>query len=218
MKIIFEKIECKLWLLGSLHIRYPDFPQNFLPKLYRSDAKDVSLHSNINYLNQVKLLASSAINLSLAGFVLEESGQHILLENFIEYFPMLEKFCIYWNDKNIPPCKNYEKVLTSLQKFPAFRELMFYNLPDNFNIHTFLHCVKHIKIQFKTKLAFMNESSEAEVENRLEEIVDELNKTKNFDYCPTLIWSYTLRKLKLRKYAPLESKIDQYLKHKRLNL
>uniref|UniRef100_A0AC34GQK9 Uncharacterized protein n=1 Tax=Panagrolaimus sp. ES5 TaxID=591445 RepID=A0AC34GQK9_9BILA len=211
--IILEKVDCKIWLTGRLEIRDPVFPKILLSKLYRSDAKKISLHSEINYLNHAIILASAAVELSLASTMLEENGQRILVENFIENFPNLKKLCIFWNEENIPPCKNYEKILTYLEKLPDFQKFIFEAVPDNFNIETFLKCVKHLKIQFETELFYLD-ASMPEINNRLEVNIDEIMKTEFIDYCPTHIWSHYLEKVKPQKYFPLWEKYRKYLKNK----
>uniref|UniRef100_A0AC34FPH4 Uncharacterized protein n=1 Tax=Panagrolaimus sp. ES5 TaxID=591445 RepID=A0AC34FPH4_9BILA len=87
-----EKINCKIWPTYYLDIKYKEFPKTFMSKLYQSDAKDVTLFSDINHLKDILFIASSAIDLALNAVVLGDEGQQLFVEDFIECFPLLESF------------------------------------------------------------------------------------------------------------------------------
>uniref|UniRef100_A0A914P8A9 Uncharacterized protein n=1 Tax=Panagrolaimus davidi TaxID=227884 RepID=A0A914P8A9_9BILA len=180
------KYKCKYWITTKIYASaYESVDKNIfspiIQKLYRCDAKSLSLHSQVVSFNDLSLLISSAEKIYLNNVIVKKCDSIIQLENIIAIAVNAKSVAV--SEPTITP-----KTMKELSKLPNFTKLdilALYNLSEVFDIDTFYGYMKknqHTKIY----ITFDGQISDA-FKNRLETIVDEILETEQFNYKPPVI-------------------------------
>uniref|UniRef100_A0A914QYT9 Uncharacterized protein n=1 Tax=Panagrolaimus davidi TaxID=227884 RepID=A0A914QYT9_9BILA len=177
----FSKLICKFWITENFYFT------SILAKLYKCDAKIVTLQNKVISFNELSMFTKTAEDISLNEITVNDSDDSIVpFEIILEIFVNVKKFR-FFAYSSIPnfTSKTFDEILT----IPHFSKLQLFflkNIPDTFDIETFYAYMKKNNTT-KFNLIF-DKSISAPYKNRLEEIIDELFSTKIFNYKPPFIY------------------------------
>uniref|UniRef100_A0A914Q1V7 Uncharacterized protein n=1 Tax=Panagrolaimus davidi TaxID=227884 RepID=A0A914Q1V7_9BILA len=152
-----------------------------LPKLYKCDAKKVTLKNKVIFINDLSMFTETAEDITISGVTVKNPDDSIVpFEKIFEVFINAKKFRFY--SKSALP--NFtSRTFNELLKIPHFSKLQFMNLeniPESFDIETFYVYMKENKTT-KFYLLF-DKSISAPYKIRLETINDEIRSTKVLNY------------------------------------
>uniref|UniRef100_A0A914PZE3 Uncharacterized protein n=1 Tax=Panagrolaimus davidi TaxID=227884 RepID=A0A914PZE3_9BILA len=177
----FSQLICKYWITEKFNFT------TILPKLYKCDAKKVTIKNKVISLNDLSIFTKTAEDIYFEIVTVKNFDDSIVpFEKIFETFINVKIFRLYSYStfSNIT-----SKTFNELLKIPHFLKLqsIYLNcIPDTFDIEAFYVYMKKNKTT-KFFLIF-DYSISARYKNRLEEIVDELLSTKVFNYKPPIIY------------------------------
>uniref|UniRef100_A0A914PG25 Uncharacterized protein n=1 Tax=Panagrolaimus davidi TaxID=227884 RepID=A0A914PG25_9BILA len=181
----------KLWIADNLYVspkysisaetKNQNIVTSIIPKVYRCDAFIIKLLKQVISYRDLPLLTSSAEWIFFHQVVVKhEDGSNVEVQKIVKIASNATLI-------NISHPTITSKTMEELLKIPHFltiREFTIKNVPKFFDIEAFYVYMKKNKTT-KFILSF-NESISDEYMKRLDEIVDEIIATKDFDYKPVL--------------------------------
>uniref|UniRef100_A0A914R0V2 Uncharacterized protein n=1 Tax=Panagrolaimus davidi TaxID=227884 RepID=A0A914R0V2_9BILA len=176
----FSQLICKFWITENFNFT------SILPKIYKFDAKNVTLMIKVISLNDLSMFTKTAEDITFIEVTVKNPDDSVVpFEKIFDAFVKATEFKFY----SYSTLTNFtSKTFNELLKIPHFSKLqLFYlkNIPDTFDIETFYVYMKKNKTT-KFYLRF-DRSISARYKIRLEEIIDEIHGTKEFYYKTPLI-------------------------------
>uniref|UniRef100_A0AC34GUU0 Uncharacterized protein n=1 Tax=Panagrolaimus sp. ES5 TaxID=591445 RepID=A0AC34GUU0_9BILA len=180
-KIIFNKVDFKIWITDTVRIEPPKQTDNniissIISKIHRCEVKSFNIQNAEIYFDQLVYLTTNAECLSIyTTTILSRNGDKISLPNIIEFLPKIDN--VFFYDATVfIITSNTVKELIKLPQFSKIWLFQLYNIPDSFDIDTFYDYIKKKKnTHFYLKF---NETISEEYKNRLNIVIDELIKAQ----------------------------------------
>uniref|UniRef100_A0A914QPW3 Uncharacterized protein n=1 Tax=Panagrolaimus davidi TaxID=227884 RepID=A0A914QPW3_9BILA len=187
-----SKLTCKVWNTYYLNIELTTSVKtgnqrllsSLMQKLYRCDAKELTLSYQVLSFRDLYILISSAKVISFYNVTIKnENGSNVALEKVFEIAVKAKRLRIFLNT-SLPNITS--QTFTELMKIRHFSQLNYLymdDIPEAFDIEAFYAYMKKNKTT-TFNLQFVRSISDA-YKSRLEEIVDEILATEVLNYrCP----------------------------------
>uniref|UniRef100_A0AC35F8T1 Uncharacterized protein n=1 Tax=Panagrolaimus sp. PS1159 TaxID=55785 RepID=A0AC35F8T1_9BILA len=173
----------KIWITNEIsNLNKQKFFSSLIPKLYKSDAKEITLWSQNVYFHDLKSIASKCRRIWFNKVsVINENGTIIPLENILEILPYVKDFDYYIpdNSSHIITSKTVKELLR-MPHFSVIRRFELSEIPEDFDIERFYG---YIKNNNKTRIRlYFSQLIPNQYKNRLEAIIHEILETKTHDY------------------------------------
>uniref|UniRef100_A0A914QH22 Uncharacterized protein n=1 Tax=Panagrolaimus davidi TaxID=227884 RepID=A0A914QH22_9BILA len=173
----FLQLICKFWITENFDFTFT------LTKLYKCDARKVTLRNEVISFNDLSVFTETAEDITFDRVTVKHSdGSIVSFENVFKAFINAKKF-EFNSDSTLPNITS--KTFNELVKTPHFSKLqsmILYNIPEVFDIENFyVYMKKNNTTKFWIEFV---KSVSALYKNRLEKIIDEILSTKVFNYKP----------------------------------
>uniref|UniRef100_A0A914P5U0 Uncharacterized protein n=1 Tax=Panagrolaimus davidi TaxID=227884 RepID=A0A914P5U0_9BILA len=168
-----SQLICKYWITENFNFT------SILPKLYKCDAKEVTLKNIVVFFDDLSMFTKTAEDITFQRVTVKYSDDSIVpFEKIFETFINAKNFTFASNStlSNIT-----SKTFNELLKIPHFlhlQSLYLNNIPEVFDIESFYVYMKKNKTT-KLYLVF-DKSISSPYKNRLKEIIDEILSKKIF--------------------------------------
>uniref|UniRef100_A0A914Q860 Uncharacterized protein n=1 Tax=Panagrolaimus davidi TaxID=227884 RepID=A0A914Q860_9BILA len=181
-RIDFTKILIKLWITDKFNAS--NGPQksvlSIIPKLYKCDAKYLSLMNDVIPYKDFLFLSSNLEQIVFHNIIVKNENDEIIpFEKLFAVLPKIKE-CYFYN--NLTCSSITTNTVKELLKMPHFSKINrdLYYIPEEFDIETFFRYLRKNK-HSTFYLRFRSGISET-YKNRLEAIVDEILSIENHDY------------------------------------